>query len=33
MEIDFEGLDEKDKKLFEDELEEEKEKQSKEPNN
>jgi len=33
VEIDFEGLDEKDKKLFEDELEEEKEKQSKEPNN
>ena len=33
VEIDFEGVDEKDKKLFEDELEEEKEKQNKEPNN
>ena len=33
VEIDFEGVDEKDKKLFEDELEEEKQKQNKEPNN
>lgn len=33
VEIDFEGVDEKDKKLFEDEVEEEKEKLNKEPNN
>jgi len=33
VEIDFDGLDEKDKKLFDDEIEEEKEKLNKEPNN